>query len=72
MLPSQFSGNLPSSKDLLKVITNPLTISCFTCLSNDTLISSVALVLSQFISFRISSESVGRKYKELAIIGSVR
>ena len=46
------SGKWPSLNDLLKIITKPLIISCFTCFSNDTLISIVALFLSWFISLR--------------------
>ena len=65
------SGKWPSLNDLLKIITKPLIISCFTCFSNDTLISIVALFLSWFMSLRTSLLSVGRK-NNLSFIGSVK
>ena len=65
------SGKWPSLNDLLKIITKPLITSCFTCFSNDTLISIVALFLSWFISLRTSLLSVGRKNK-LSFIGLVK
>ena len=57
------SGNCPSSNDLLKIITRALTISCFMYFSNGTLMSSVDLFLSWFISLRTSLVLVGGKNK---------
>ena len=65
------SGKWPSFNDSLKTITKPLIISCFTCFSNDTVISIVALFLSWFISLRTSLIPVDRKNK-LSFIGSVK
>ena len=52
--------------DLLKIIP-----SCFTCFSNNTLISIVALFLSWVISLMALLLSVGRKNK-LSFIGLVK
>ena len=50
---------------MLMIITNPSASSCFTCFSNGTRKSNVALFLSRFISFLTSSVSVGLKNKLL-------
>ena len=45
------SGKHPSSNDLSKIITKPLTICCFTYFSNDTLISIVIIPNVKILDF---------------------